>query len=93
MQVEAAAHARYRALEKKYHQLMAASVDGGDAVAVAAQDEAQRLRHRVQTLQAILDAERGRRPSSGLAGPDQHRLCGHACVASACRRTAVSRAQ
>lgn len=80
VQVEAVAHARYRALEKKYHQLMAASIDGGDAVAVAAQDEVHRLRQRVDTLQAILDAERGRRPSSGLAGVDQAGGCRHSAV-------------
>lgn len=66
--MEAAAHTRYRALEKKYEQLLAASIEGGDAVAVAAHEEALRLRQRVHTLQAILDAERGRRPGSGLAG-------------------------
>lgn len=76
MQVEAAAHTRYRSLEKKYEQLMAASIEGADAVAVATHEEVQRLRHRVQTLQAILDAERGRRPSSGLAGmPSDLCLC------------------
>eukprot|EP00892_Ulva_mutabilis_P010738 jgi/Ulvmu1/8036/UM004_0273.1 len=66
-ETQATAYSQYRALEKRQEQLIAASAAGGDAVAVAAQEEAHRLRQRVQTLQAILDAERGRRPGSGLA--------------------------